>query len=481
MRVNLPESYSPEDVSLVMRAEEFATNAHAGQKRKSGEPYIIHPLAVAQTVADWGFDAQTLAAALLHDTVEDTAVTVQGLAKEFGPKVAELVDGVTKLGQVDFNSEGTNRSHENLRKLLVAMSRDLRVIIIKLADRKHNLATLKYLNEEDRVRIAKESLAIFAPLADRLGMGRLKAEIEDAAFKYSEPERYAELSRELSAYTKKANRYIAKLREFITSKLAASGVATVSVEGRPKHLYSVYKKLTKTGKSIDKVYDLLAVRVIVPKESDCYQALGILHQYFKPLIYRIKDYISVPKPNGYRSLHTTVFALEGRITEIQIRTPQMHEEAEMGLAAHFFYDQQKLDKKQPQGVPKNLQWVGQLAKFEGEMKADFVDMVSHDLFVDRIFIFTPKGDLFDLPEGSTPLDFAFAVHTDIGLHAMGALVNGKMQALGSHLENRDVVQIITRRSAKPTLDWLNHVKSSMARSRIKSWLRSQGIEPANHK
>ncbi len=473
--------FSPADLQLIKAAEIFSERAHLGQKRKSGEPYFIHPLAVAQAVADWGLDAETIAAALLHDTVEDTEVTLEQVEAKFGPKVAELVAGVTKLGEVDFVPADSTRgeaSYENVRKLLIAMSKDLRVILIKLGDRRHNLRTLQYLPEEDRVRIAKESLEIFAPLADRLGMGELKAEIEDLSFKYLMPERYSEIESMVRGYLRKSSSYINRLKSFITAELEAAGVEPIEISGRAKHLHSIHKKLLKADHDLTKIYDLMALRIIVPTPADCYKTMGVVHQFFKPLIYRIKDYIAVPKPNGYRSLHTTVFALDGRIIEVQIRTPEMHEEAERGLAAHFFYDQSKQGKAYLAGeatnVPAKLNWVSQLTKLGDRISAqDLMDALEHDLFRDRIFVFSPKGDLFDLPEGSTPIDFGFAVHTQVGLRAQGAQVNSRLAALDTKLQNRDVVEIITKRQAAPSRDWLNFAQTPHARQTIRAWFRAK--------
>lgn len=476
--------YSAKEVQQIRAAELMAAMAHKGQKRKSGEPYAIHPLAVAQSLADWGMDAVTIQAGLLHDTVEDTHITLDEIRKEFGDKVAELVDGVTKLGELDqmpqtaWSGSRGAISLENLRKLLLAISKDLRVIMIKLADTRHNLQTLKYLPPDNQKRFAQESLEIYAPLADRLGMGELKAEIEDLSFRYADPTAYHQVEDLMKRYTKQTNRYLAKLKRFIADELKKSGVKPVSIEGRQKHYYSVYKKLKKADGEFDKIYDLIAVRVIVEEVSDCYKAMGILHQHFKPLIYRIKDYIAVPKPNGYRSLHTTVFAIDGRITEIQIRTPEMHQEAERGVAAHFFYDTEKATKnylrRQTKRLPSKYTWVSSLADLHGVTASgqEFVEALKVDLFHDRIFAFSPKGDLYDLPEGSTPVDFAFAVHSDIGLRAQGAKINGRLSPLDTKLENRDVVEIQTRKQPSPNRDWLNSVKTPHARNRVRAWFRA---------
>ena len=481
------DAYNSKQQERISAAQDFATAAHRGQLRKSGEDFISHPLAVAQTLVEWRMDAETIMAGLLHDVVEDTPVSLAEVEKEFGAEVASLVDGVTKLGQVDFvpiESAATQRqeaSYENLRKLLLAMSKDLRVITIKLADRLHNMRTLKFLPAEDQLRVAQETLEIYAPLADRLGMGELKAQLEDLGFEYALPAEYKETMQRTAGAIKRAQRYIGRLTRFIERQLAAANVEVLAIEGRQKHLYSIYKKLVKVEGDLDKIYDLVAVRIIVPEVADCYKAMGLLHQDFKPLIYRIKDYIAVPKPNGYRSLHTTVFALDGRITEIQIRTPQMHEEAERGLAAHFFYASQK-DSKQYRrrevgDVPAKLRWVNSLTELRDTTAGEFEEAVKVELFEGRIFIFSPKGDLYDLPEGATPLDFAFAVHTDIGLHTRGAKVNGKMVPLSHVLENRDVVEILTQKNSTPKQDWLKLVKTPAAKQRIRAWLRAKGDLP----
>jgi GTP pyrophosphokinase len=369
-------------------------------------------------------------------------------------------------------------SIENVRKLLLAMSRDLRVIMIKLADRRHNLLTLNYLPLEDQKRIATESLDIFAPLADRLGMGELKAEIEDTAFRYANPRAYELVNRLVNEGSTESMRYLAKLKKVVAGLLQTHGITAISIDARQKHLYSVFRKLNKADGDISKIYDLTALRIIVPEVTDCYQTLGVLHQQFKPLIYRIKDYIAVPKPNGYRSLHTTVLAPEGKITEFQIRTPAMHQEAEFGLAAHAFYNEHKDSKSYAKGeaapLPSKLAWVGELAAFshDAQNTSDLIEDLKIDLFQDRIFVFSPKGDLYDLPEGATPVDFAFAIHTDIGLRTQGAKVNGRIAPLDRALENRDVVDIITRKQAAPNRHWLAFVKTAGARNRIKAWFRA---------
>lgn len=476
---------SPAEQEILQQAYIFAIQAHSGQVRKSGEEFVSHPIAVAQILSDWRMDLNTLVAGLLHDTVEDTEVTLPQIQEKFGEKVAELVDGVTKLSGIDPVPSDSVRhevSTENIRKLLLAMTKDIRVIIIKLADRLHNLTTLKYLTPDKQKQIAEESLEVYAPLADRLGMGEVKTRIEDLSFKYYLPAQYKEVSALVSGQVLKTERYITRLKRQIDEELRGSGIEAISIEGRRKHMYSIYKKLQKVEGDIDKIYDLVALRIIVRETEECYKTLGILHQKYKPLIYRIKDYIAVPKPNGYRSLHTTVFALEGKITEIQIRTERMHEEAERGLAAHFFYDSQKGTKDykigRVQSLPEKLNWVTQLADLTKTTVSgqELVESLRLDLFRDRIFIFSPDGDLYDLPEGSTPVDFAFAVHSSLGLHLQGAKVNGKLVPIDTKLENRDVVEIIRRKTPSPNRDWMNFVVTPQARSRIRAWFRAVGKE-----
>ncbi len=479
--------YSQADGDRIAAADLFAKQAHAGQTRKSGEPYIIHPRAVAHYLADIGMDADTVIAGLLHDTVEDTTVTLHDIEARFGPDVMQLVDGVTKLGQVNYiegdgSAQRKAASIENVRKLLLAMSQDIRVLMIKLADRRHNLMTLKHLGPEHRRRIARESLDVFAPLADRLGMGALKSEMEDLAFEYADPEGYRLVKRLVAGTAAQAHAYVDEFKKDVLKQLRASGVKPESVHGRQKHLYSIYRKLAKTDGDISKIYDLTALRIIVPTISDCYQVLGIIHQHYRPLIYRIKDYIAVPKPNGYRSLHTTVFAKHGRIIEIQIRTQEMHDEAEQGVAAHALYDAHKNTRGYQRGegakVNTKLSWIQELAGLSARLDEgpELMDNLKIDLFRDRIFVFSPMGDLYDLPEGATPVDFAFAVHSDLGLRIQGARVNGRISPLDRPLENRDVVEVITKKMAAPNRQWLSFVKTATARSKIKAWFRAASRE-----
>ncbi|HEX3081810.1 MAG TPA: HD domain-containing protein, partial [Candidatus Saccharimonadia bacterium] len=403
--------FSKAENELIDRALEYAVKAHEGQKRMSGEPYVVHPIAVAEIVAEWGMQCEVIVAALLHDVVEDTGITLKTLEKDFGHKVAELVDGLTKLRlsaspRPPLDSARFRHNTENMRKLLLAGTKDFRVMLIKLADRLHNMRTLDALPDDKRLRIAWESLEIFAPLADRMGMGQLKGELEDLGFSHTDPEQYRRLKEQVAVVMRNTKTYLTNLRRSIAHHLKGAGVEVIEIEARQKHYYSIQKKLVKTEGDMSKIYDLMAVRVIVPDVAACYQALGVLHQYYKPLIYRIKDYIAVPKPNGYQSLHTTVFAEDGRISEIQIRTPEMHQAAEFGLAAHFYYDAHKsseayVEQKDAEALPANLSWVKELGQLKKATTSgdEFVERAKLELFSDRIFVFSPKGDLYDLPEG----------------------------------------------------------------------------------
>lgn len=465
----------------IARAAEYAKKAHHGQKRKSGEDYIVHPMAVAAILLEWGMDADTIIGGLLHDTVEDTFVSLDDIESQFGLSAARLVDGVTKIGQVRLAAGSTTpdeRSVENLRKLLLAMSQDIRVIMIKLADRLHNLRTLQHLPVEKQTRIAQESLMVFAPLADRLGMGELKSEIEDICFSFLYPAEFKNVQKLRDERLRAAQKDYAELIEYLGVHTKEVGISA-SITTRVKHLYSIHKKLRVKSDEIGTIYDIMAARVIVDEVKQCYEVLGIVHEKYKPLIYRIKDFIAVPKPNGYQSLHTTVLSPNGSIFEVQIRTRKMHEEAERGLAAHFFYDSQKASKsyaqKKASMLPKKLEWVGGLMEWqEGIGNGDFREDLIKDLFTDRIFIFSPLGDLYDLPDGATPVDFAFAVHSLLGYRARGAKVNGKIVNLDHRLSNRDIVEIIaTKKETGPSRDWINFVVTAKAKNKIRAWYRKQ--------
>lgn len=474
------------EVEVVKRAFRFASEKHAGQKRLSGEEYISHPFEVATILADLDLDVDTIAAALLHDLVEDTDVTKEEIEHEFGQKIAELVDGVTKLGTIDFSNlpsddiqEAKFKSMiEDLRKFFLAMAKDIRVVIIKLADRLHNMRTLDALSVANQKRISRETLEIFAPLADRLGMGSIKAELEDLAFKYANPTEYRRVAELIEVGAKERKHYLGKIKKFIQNELESEKI-NAEIDGRVKHLYSIYKKLQKVDGDMSKIYDIMAVRIIVDSVEDCYKVLGIVHQHFKPLIYRIKDYISVPKPNGYQSLHTTVFGLDGNITEIQIRTKEMHEEAEYGVAAHWHYAATK-EKSAYKGKSsfasgEKLSWVNQIMDWQKNIATEeMAESLNVDFFAGRIFVSTPKGDIFDLPEGATPVDFAYEVHTQVGHRCRGAKVNGKITNLDYKLANRDVVDIILapkNDKSGPPRGWLDFVVTAKAKQNIRSWFK----------
>jgi GTP pyrophosphokinase len=465
-----------EDLKLVKRAYDFAAKAHEGQKRKSGEPYIVHPLSTAMRLIEARLDAKTIAAALLHDVCEDTRCRPEDLSKEFGDEIAFLVDGVTKLNKIKY--KGTERTAESLRKMFLAVAEDIRVVLIKLVDRLHNMETLKYLPPAKQVRIALETLEIYAPLAYRLGMGELKGQLEDLAFPYVYPKEYQWLMGKLKDHFEDRKKYIERLQPVVAEELTKEGIRFLNIHARAKHYYSLYKKLLKYDMDLNKVFDLIALRIIVGDIEECYATLGAIHKLWRPLPGLIKDYIALPKPNGYRSLHTTVFGPEGRVVEFQIRTQEMHEEAENGIAAHWAYSEKKGSRaytgRETIFAPhKDIAWIQQLREWQKEFKNpdEFLESLKIDFFKNRIFVLTPKGDVFDLPEGSTPIDFAYHIHTDIGNSAIGAKVNGKMVALDYTLQNGDVVEILTQKNKKPSRDWLAYVKSPQARKKISSVLK----------
>lgn len=467
-----------EEKKILERAYILASEAHRGQKRKSGEAYIIHPLAVAKILYQWNMDSTTLAAALMHDTVEDTDVTVGQIENDFGPAIAFLVNGVTKLGELSLGQSKSSASVENLRKLLLAMSKDLRVVIIKLADRLHNLKTLQYLDEADQIRIANESLDIYAPIADRLGMGRLKAQIEDISFRFADEKKYYALKKAVAPIIHSYSNQLGAVQQNLEKILVQNGISA-TVESRVKHLYSIDKKLRRVNGRMEEIRDLVAMRIIVDDVGQCYKVLGLVHSAYKPMINLIKDYIAVPKPNGYQSLHTTVLGDNGIIFEVQIRSRKMHQEAEYGLSAHFYYNQSKSSKGYAKGnigsLPNKLNWVKNLLDWQENLSNtdELNEALKIDLFSSRIFVFSPKGDLFDLPENATPVDFAFCLHTQIGLCTRGAKVNGQIVNLEKPLKNRDVVEIlVAKNQPNPSRDWLNYVKTAKARSNIKGWFKS---------
>ena len=471
--------YLPEErVALVERAFAFAAEKHDGQFRKSGEPYIIHPLDAALTVASLKLDANTVAATLLHDVQEDCGVTPEELTKEFNAEVARLVDGATKLESIKFRSSASiGAEAENLRKMFLAMAEDVRVVIIKLADRLHNMRTLDAMPEEHRRRKARETMEIYAPLANRLGIWQIKWELEDLAFRHLEPEQYREIAQLVASKRASRERYIAQVEQILSAELEKQGI-TADVTGRAKHIYSIYQKMLKyavQGKSFNEIYDLLALRLLVETVSDCYNALGVVHGLWHPMPGQFDDYIANPKESGYQSLHTTVLCLGARPLEVQIRTHQMHEIAEFGVAAHWQY---KEGGRGGRGAQQSVGWMRQLLEWQREIGSseEFVESVRRDLFQDQVFVYTPKGDVKDLPAGATPLDFAYRVHTDLGHRCIGAKVNGRLVPLNQALHNGDIVEIISSKQSRgPSRDWLNQnlgfVKTTHARQKIRQWFK----------
>jgi GTP pyrophosphokinase len=464
----IPRYQAGGDVDVVRRAYEFTEEVHRGQRRVSGEPYHVHPLAVAGLLVEFRMDATTVAAGLLHDVLEDTATSKTVLVERFGGDIAELVDGVTKIGKLAFGSR-EERQAENFRKMLVAMARDIRVLMIKLADRLHNMRTLHYLSSEKQRAIGQETLDIYAPLAHRLGMAKVKGELEDLALKALHPEVYDDLQRRVAKRRLEREAEINQVIAILTKKLSEVGIPG-QITGRPKHFYSIYKKM-QAGREFDEIYDLTAVRMLASSVRECYGALGIVHSLWKPVPGRFKDFIAIPKSNMYQSLHTTVIGPKGDPVEIQIRTHDMHRIAEEGIAAHWLYK----EKKDRSGLDEAFVWLRQLLEWQKEMKdpREFMETVKVDLFPDEVYVFTPKGDVKALPEGSTPIDFAYAVHTEVGNHCAGARVNGKLVPLRHVLRQGDIVEVVTSPTQKPSRDWLKSVKSTRARSKVKQWLRTE--------
>lgn len=491
---------SSEDEVLLKSAYEFAETAHSGITRYSGEPYMTHLASVGFILADMGMDPTTVAAGLLHDTIEDTDVTPEVLKEKFGEEILFLVDGVTKLSSVRYY--GTDRHNESLRKLFVATSQDIRVLIIKLSDRLHNMQTLNFVPKEKQLRIARETLEIYVPVAHRLGMGKIRKELEDLAFAFVYPEDHKRVSELLKGKIGTADELLEKERKTLQKKLADNNFYDFNTSFRVKGLFSLYHKLKRKDWEIDSIYDLLAMRIIVPTVEDCYRTLGIVHELWRPLPGRMKDYIAFPKPNNYKSIHTTVTTKDFIIMEIQIRTHKMHHEAEYGIAAHITYKEpvsnkigtsslinlipslfRPFTKKQIESIDKNTKnalpkdkiplWISEIGKTYTKEKnptSDFIEDIKDDFFSNRIFVFTPNGDVVDLPAGATPIDFAYAIHSDIGDHTFGARVNKKLISLDTELKNGDIIEIETRRSAKPSQKWLDFVRTSLARRRIRNVL-----------
>lgn len=465
-----------EDKALISKAFDFAKIAHEGQLRASGEPYFGHVVETAKNLARYGMDAITISAGLLHDTIEDGKAKEGEIKKEFGKEICSLVQGVTKLGKLKYT--GRERHVESLRKFFVAVADDFRVVMIKLADRLHNLQTLNFVKPEKQKRIALESLEVYAPLAHRLGIAKLKGEIEDAAFPYVYPKEFKEVSLMLEESAIARERVVKKVEKDLLRILGEEKIQVIKTSNRVKHKYSLWRKLQRYHMDIDKIFDILALRVIVPTIEECYRVLGIVHSNWKPYPERIKDYIALPKLNGYQSLHTTIFSGEDIFVEIQIRTMEMHGIAEYGIASHFSYKKykEKNGNKKPT-IDERYAWVTDLEKLQSETeKADaFMKNLKMDFFSDRIFVFTPKGDVLDLPVDSCPIDFAYAVHTHIGNHCSGSRVNGKMVPLSKKLQNGDIVDIITKESSKPTTKWLDYVKTALAKKHIKNKVGDNGF------
>ncbi len=462
---------SPADAERIGRALNLAQTAHEGQSRASGDPYIAHPMAVAKILAGLNMDTDTIVAALLHDVVEDTPVPLSRIEEEFGSEVAQLVDGVTKLSRLEVKSREEEQV-ENLRKMFLAMARDIRVIIIKLADRLHNMRTLKHLGRERVERIARETREIYAPLANRLGIFRIKWELEDLAFQFLEPEAFQAMRERVAKRRLEREAEVEEAMDVLRGRLAEAGIEA-EVSGRAKHLYSIYQKMQHQHKSFDEVYDLVAVRVLVDSVRDCYAALGLVHEMWRPLPGRFKDYIAMPKSNLYQSLHTTVVGPGGEPFEVQIRTFEMHHTAEYGIAAHWRY---KEGTRPDRDFEQKLSWLRQLLEWQRDMRDanEFMETLKVDLFADEVFVFTPRGDVIELPSGATPVDFAYRIHTDIGHHCVGARVNSRIVPLPTVLENGDIVEVlVNRQSPGPSADWLQFVKTPQAKTRIRQWHRRE--------
>lgn len=461
------------DEELIEKAYNFAQQAHEGQKRETGDPYFTHVYETAKTLARLGMDANTIAAGLLHDTLEDTKVTEKELKEAFDEDIVSLVKGVTKLGTLKYR--GQLRHVESLRRFFVAMASDLRVVIIKFADRLHNLRTLGSLREDKRKRIALESIEVYAPLANRLGMGKLKGELEDAAFPYAYPKEYNEINKLLDEKKDLYKKYLMEIHVALEKELKKNKIKFSEINYRIKHKYSLWQKLLRYNNDWDKIYDIVALRVVVESVEDCYRVLGIIHSLWKPLPNRIKDYIALPKPNGYQSIHTTIFTGSGGIAEIQIRTREMHAEAAYGIAAHFAYKEHG-DKKVLNDKSR-FEWIKELKnlkQIEGKPEK-YIENLKMDFFSDRIFIFTPKGDVIDLPQDSSPIDFAYQIHTDIGSHVSQVKINNKIAPLSTKLKNGDIVEIMTKKDAHPSSKWLEYAKTTMAQKHIRAYLEKNSL------
>ena len=478
------QKYHPsDDISMIAKAYKVAGEAHKNQFRKSGEPYIIHPLNVALILADLEMDKETIVAGLLHDVVEDTVMTEEDLIREFGEDVALLVDGVTKLEKLPLSGNGEQSDAklemqaENLRKMFLAMAKDIRVILIKLADRLHNMRTLKYKNPESQQRIAKETLEIYCPIAQRLGISKIKTELDDLSLKYLEPEVYYDLVDKIAVRKSVREKYIQSIVDEVSEHIANAGIKA-KVDGRVKHFFSIYKKMKNQHKTLDQIYDLFAVRIIVDTVKDCYAALGVIHEMYKPIPGRFKDYIAMPKPNMYQSLHTTLIGTNGQPFEIQIRTFEMHKAAEYGIAAHWKYKEASDGKKVEAQEEEKLAWLRQILEWQRDMSdnREFMNLLKNDLdlFSDSVYCFTPTGEVKNLPAGSTPIDFAYSIHSAVGNKMVGARVNGRLVTIDYEIKNGDRIEIITSQNSKgPSRDWLNLVKSTQAKNKINQWFKNE--------
>ena len=466
------------NMDMVNKAFNLAFEAHKEQKRDSGEPYIIHPIEVATILAELGMDTSTIVAGLLHDVIEDTEYTYDDIKKIFGEEVANLVSGVTKITKMEYKSKEEQQA-DNFRKMLLAMADDIRVIIIKLADRLHNMRTLKYRKKEKQKKTAMETLDIYAPLAHRLGISKIKWELEDLSFRYIHEEEYYDLVKQVAEKRAEREIYIKNIIEEMYNKLEEAGIDS-DIDGRPKHFFSIYKKMVNKNKSIEQIFDLTAIRVLVNTVKDCYEVLGIVHTIYKPIPGRFKDYIAMPKPNMYQSLHTTVIGPQGKTFEIQIRTFEMHRTAEYGIAAHWKYKEgDNNSETKEKNFESKLVWLRDMLEFQKETAdaEEFIEGFKIDLFTDEIFLFTPKGVVIDLPNGATPIDFAYRIHTDIGNKCVGAIVNGKIVPLDYKLKTGEIVEVLTSNNAKgPNIDWLNIAKSNQAKSKIRSWFKKSKKE-----
>ncbi|HIR04648.1 MAG TPA: bifunctional (p)ppGpp synthetase/guanosine-3',5'-bis(diphosphate) 3'-pyrophosphohydrolase [Candidatus Copromonas faecavium] len=470
--------YHPsDDLTMIERAYRIAKEAHKEQKRKSGEPYIIHPLCVAIILADLELDKETIAAGILHDIVEDTEMTEEELTAQFGQEVALLVDGVTKLTQLSWSADKVEMQAENLRKMFLAMAKDIRVILIKLADRLHNMRTLQYMKPEKQKEKARETIEIYSPLADRLGISKIKIELDDLALRYLEPEVYKDLEEKIALTREARESFINEIKAEISSHMENAEIKC-EVEGRVKHFFSIYKKMLNQHKTLDQIYDIFAVRIIVDTVKDCYAALGVIHEMYKPIPGRFKDYIAMPKPNMYQSLHTTLIGSNGQPFEIQIRTYEMHRTAEYGIAAHWKYKESGSGQVAAGDEAKKLSWLRQILEWQQDMSdnKEFLSMLKSDLdmFSDSVYCFTPTGDVKALPSGSTPIDFAYSIHTAVGNKMVGARVNGKLVNIDYVIQNGDRIEIMTSQNSKgPSRDWLNLVKSSQAKNKINAWFKQE--------